>query len=372
MIALNAGCQQTPEPGTLLGLHGTLFSQNQINITDPPSNAALPTEDDSSTGIPTGTIVGIVVGAALLILGAAGLFFVHRRRERRHRNNDLDSPDYDVPRESSHVATLHKGNLVSVDSKPRPSIMSHYELKAQRAYTNNAEFYDDLEKKMYIPRQNYNLHPNDINTQKGPGSNLPTHPAYVPRAPSRASSRTPTSEVSRPVKYHKPDSWALQQYLDANEDATSIHFPPPPRTAAPSRESNRSPSPAGSANTHLIQALRPAPPPPSRSDKKSKLPSLSLPSVPQIRVPKKYSPPQIQIETATPIDSVNNEGDSGISKPITILERRFQDRSGYGGSREPQRPLSSNTDIVEQYVVMQPTPDGGEVAEQTSKSAFYG
>ena len=374
MIALNVGCQQTPEPGTLLGLHGSLFSQNQINVTDPPTNATLPPVDEgSATGMNTGTIVGIVVGAALLLLGAVGLFFVHRRRERRFWDKNPDSPDYDIPGGRGSGSAQDKDAFVSVDSKPRPSVMSHYELKAQKAYSNNAEFYDDLEKKIYAPRTNSNLNPNIAHSQQGSASTLPAHPAYVPSAPSRASSRTPTPEVLRPVKYHKPDSWALQQYLDANEDAASIHLPPPPRTNAPSSKTNRSPSPAGSSNTHLIQAKRPAPPPPPPNPgKKSKVPSLVLPSVPQIRVPKRYSPPQIHVSTATPIDISNNEGDSGISKPMTILERRFQDRSRYGGDRTSQPPLESNENIVEQQAVVRPSEGPEAAGVPTGKSAFYG
>ncbi|RYP40936.1 hypothetical protein DL769_011692 [Monosporascus sp. CRB-8-3] len=371
MIALNAGCKQTPEAGALLGLQGSLFSQAQINITDPLSNVTLPGDDNPATGMTTGTIIGIAIGAALLLLGGISLFVVHRRRERRYNKNTSEYPDFDAQEGNGPNRAPIKGGFASVDYKSSPSMMSDYELRAQMAYTNNAEFYDDLEKMMHSQRQNYHLDPHSI--QRGAGSALPTHPAYVPRAMDRVSSRSAIPEVPRPVKYQKPDSYALQQYLEAGEDAVSIHLPPPPpRTAASSRESNRSPSSADSATTNLLQAARPPPPPPL-AKKHSKVPSLSLPSVPQIRIPKRYSPPQIQVQTATPIGGASDDdnSDSGISKPLTTHERRFQDHSGYGGDRQPH-PLQSNAHIVEQQAQAWPRLGGVEADLQTGKSSFYG
>ncbi|KAI1390822.1 uncharacterized protein F4822DRAFT_163959 [Hypoxylon trugodes] len=365
LLALQAGCEQTPKPGTLLGISGDLFSEKPINMTTPPSNSTSQADSSSQTVMTTGTIVGIATGASLLLFGGVGLFLVHHRREKKARAQDKMNSDFDPRGGSSSITAPNRGAFVSFDSKPLTSMMSDYEIKAQKAYTNNAEYYDVLEKEMAARRANYNLDPR--NGRLGPNGALPTHPAYIPGNMSRDPSRTVTPTPPPAVKYHAPDSYALQQYLNAAEDAVSIHLPPPPSSNPPSRTSNRSPSPADSATTRLLQSSRPAsppPPPPARSH--TKVPSLSLPIVPRIRIPKKYSPPQIYVQGATPTDA-RGQPDAQISKPLTIHERRFQDRAPFGA---PPTNLGSN-DVVEQQLT--PPPRFKEdLGVRTGDSSFYG
>ncbi|KAI2779441.1 hypothetical protein F4815DRAFT_181592 [Daldinia loculata] len=363
LIALQAGCEQTPAPGSLIGFSGTLFSDIPIKITAPPTDDSgngtdtSKTDNSNPTSMTTGAIVGIAVGGALLFLGSLGLFVVHHRREKKARERDAMGSDYDPRGGSGSISAPSKGAFASYDSKPSVSMISDYELKAQRAYTNNANYYD-LEKEMAARRTNYNLDPRQ----------LPTHPAYIPGNTSRGPSRTASPAPPAAVKYRAPDSYVMQQYLNAVEDVVSIHLPPPPPPSShpPSRTSNRSPSPADSATTRLLKnpqpvAQVPLPPPPARHNK---VPSLSMPTVPHIRVPKKYSPPVISLQGATPADTQEKQpgGDAQISKPLTIHERRFQDRGLY---------ITSSTDILEQQVA--PPPRLGEnLNVRTGNSSFCG
>ncbi|KAK6951754.1 hypothetical protein Daesc_006277 [Daldinia eschscholtzii] len=327
LIALQAGCEQTPAPGSLLGISGTLFSDTPIEVTAPPTDDndtdTSKTNQSNPTSMTTGAIVGIAVGGALLFLGSVGLFIVHHRREKRARERNALASDYDPRGGSGSITAPSKGAFTSHDSKPSVSMISAYELNAQRAYMNNVGYYDTLEKEIAARRANYNLDPRQ----------LPTHPAYIPGNMSRGPSRTASPAPPAAVKQHVPDSYAMQQYLNAVEDVISIPIPPPPSSHPPSRTSNRSPSPTDSSTARLIRNPQPVaqPPPPPPPARHNKVPSLSMPSVPRIKTPKKYAPPMISVQGATPVDSKETQqaGNSQTSKPLTIHERRLQDRGLY-------------------------------------------
>ena len=285
----------------------------------------------------TGTIVGIAVGAGLALLGAVALFFVYWRRQKRYEREDgLSLDPYDKPpRSGSSSITATNSGIVpryTLDYKSEPP---SYELQEHRQqqppthivshhYNSNADYYDDLEHQGSRGRplaqnqdseiSNFNHHSNSV---------LPTHPAYVPRGyiggrPSRNSS---PNERPRP-KSNKPDSYAIQVYMNAHEDSKMPPPPPNPPRSIASRTSQVNPPPAATASDP-ITALNPPPPPPPAA---KKVPSLILPSVPRIRVPKKYSPPQIQIQDATPIDG-QGESRQGISGPLAFPDQRFRTRS---------------------------------------------
>ncbi|KAI8947045.1 hypothetical protein F4801DRAFT_29722 [Xylaria longipes] len=81
LVALEAGCNQRPAAGKIVALSDTVFSTTVINAIDPDTNSS---EDNQST-LPTAAIVGIAVGALVVILVIAGLLFI-RHRKRRNRS----------------------------------------------------------------------------------------------------------------------------------------------------------------------------------------------------------------------------------------------------------------------------------------------
>lgn len=81
LVALEAGCNQRPTPGVAIGLSDTVFSTTQINAIDPVSK----TSKDNQAALPTTTIVGIAVAAAVVILAIAGFCFVCHRKRRNRR-----------------------------------------------------------------------------------------------------------------------------------------------------------------------------------------------------------------------------------------------------------------------------------------------
>lgn len=80
VVALDAGCEQQPPKGTLIGLNDTVFSTTRIGAVDPATEAG-----DDEAGVPMGTIVGIAIGALAVVLAIAGITFICCRKKRNKR-----------------------------------------------------------------------------------------------------------------------------------------------------------------------------------------------------------------------------------------------------------------------------------------------
>ncbi|KAI3334990.1 hypothetical protein F4824DRAFT_175517 [Ustulina deusta] len=81
LIALEAGCNQRPTAGKVVGLSDTVFYTTTISATESSSKAS----KDDPAALPTTTIVGIAVGASVVFLAIAGLSFVCYRKRRNRR-----------------------------------------------------------------------------------------------------------------------------------------------------------------------------------------------------------------------------------------------------------------------------------------------
>ncbi|KAI1084263.1 hypothetical protein F5B20DRAFT_524202 [Whalleya microplaca] len=408
ITALKAGCKQKPAPGTLLGLSGTLFTDTLVNITDPPVNETS-NDNDDSTGMTTGAIVGIAVGAALLFFGGTGLFWVYHRKQKRLYGDTLGC-SYDPRSGNRSISPLHGGGFSSMEQKSTV-LMSDYELRTQHARTNNAEYYDQLEKEMQIRRANYVF--DSHNPPSGTHGALPTHPAYIQPTHSRQASRDASTQPPKP-RTNEPGSYALQAYLSTANDGSTIGLLPPPPPGPPpaatirdslTRGPSPNPEPSRSRNSSLTitgrgpspnrgpspdrnpyrSSMRPQPqtqpqvtlpPPPPPPPRMPKVPTLVLPSIPRLRVPKKYAPPQIKVEGATPIDTPSGSQRQQpfgieISKPLVDHDARFVDNA-FEGHRSPLSATTS-TNIVEQTAVdRRPWAFTHEVEMKTGKSSLYG
>lgn len=99
MVALEAGCQQQPAAGVLLGLNDTIFAATTISAVDPSASAAAA---NTRTELPTTTIVGIAVGAIVVLLAVAGFFFVRCRARRNRSVRLVASPNPSAGKRSKH------------------------------------------------------------------------------------------------------------------------------------------------------------------------------------------------------------------------------------------------------------------------------
>ncbi|TPX09675.1 uncharacterized protein E0L32_009148 [Thyridium curvatum] len=380
ITALHAGCQQQPVPGTLLGLSGSLFSNDPVNITAPPVAEPPLGPSDKGTGMTVGAVVGIAVGAALVFLGGVALFIVHWRRQRRSsKYEDIDHGSHYPPKSNrSSSSATHRGGEPypmsdyksqigvyesTMDPPVYKGITSHRsnQPSQQHDFSNNGEYYDQVDRD-YQARQR----PTGAVTaasaptfgQTRDGTSLPTHPAYVPRAIT-SSSRIGSSQppIASPPPAHKAErskSHAVQAYLDSLDQAGSTNVPPPPAQVPPVSQSG------------FNFGVPPPPPPPRRE----KVPSLALPSVPRMKVPKKYNPPRIQIQEASPVTGPRDN----ISLPIPrVDEDRFRQGRGRSSSRERDGPSNSSQDrIVQHFFRVDESKGTREMPIQSGKSQLYG
>ncbi|KAF7561285.1 hypothetical protein G7046_g2841 [Stylonectria norvegica] len=356
VIALEAGCNQDPKDGDLLGLSGTVFSKNAVNVTAPSENIIDKPEGAGSSTMTTGTIVGIAVGVGLFILGGIALFIVYWRRQ---KSEDRRQKAYQIESQSTTPDPFLPSDGAKM-SQPMNSYRDHPHNDKAPSYMSTGEYYDKLEEDIRPGRINYAFDPRA--SSHGPNSAIPTHEAYLPRAVSRTDVRggsglngrkpSPPAPVHRHTKSNTPDSFALRTYLSAVDETPhpSIQLPPQTRlSVSPERRPIATP-----------QIAPPPPPPPS---KRNKIPSLSLPFGPKLRIPKQYTPPSVTIQGPTPVDE-NRGREMQISDPVMTNDPRFQDKPLAGGVvYAKQRPASQLAHNKPEYT---------EVPMRSGKSSLYG
>lgn len=337
LTALEAGCRQTPEKGTAIGLSGTIFTSTAVNIVDP--SEAKP--DKPSGSLSTPAIAGIAVGVVIVLMIAIGLLVLHCQREKSfHDNWEYEYYDAYAPRRPEpprpRQASMSQPNNKIFFIRNNP-------VEKRQPYISTGEYYDNLEQETQRGRSGYPLR--DLDPKFSPPLSkpaLPTHPAYDPRTVSRnAGSETTARDLSAPPSTHKrirsntPDSFAVQAYLNAAEESARM-----------------------AANSSSKAAESP------RSKRGSKFSSLSLP---KIRVPKKRSSPQFVLQPPSS-DDQDHQGDKNISRPVLASEEpRFRDG-----------PLGGRAAPVIAHYPRPPTPEEGkydeykEVPLRSGKSALYG
>ncbi|KAK7959528.1 uncharacterized protein PG986_004382 [Apiospora aurea] len=420
LVALRAGCEQRPKSGALIGLSGNLFSNAPVTISEPPVNEADLKDGPSPTGMTTGAIVGIAVGAGLLFLGGSALFFVYYRKQKRLYGDDLNSEYDDRSRGgagSQQAMMRGPGGHSAFDFTQYSA--SQYELRSesqqqqqqQVGFGRNADYYDEIEKEMQmqaltarVPNYNYNFDPHSH--MRGPNGALPTHPAYIPKSLNRASrEHTPepprlSSQASHHSYHNQPEAYAANPYLNAapahaqppalsipasthqayQHHRRSASIPPPPPGPPPSQQQQHHQQNSNANNNErsiLAAAQRsispsaPAPPPPPPPPPRA--PRLTLPSVRKLRVPKKYAPPQIVIEEPTPVSSPGGgEVPIGleISNPLPHHLQRFADNqhpgmtAERGGGRSSSSATASQPQQRTTTTTILSMPDHGGIRQQ--------
>ncbi|KAG7127752.1 hypothetical protein HYQ45_012394 [Verticillium longisporum] len=85
LVALDAGCQQRSDAGTLIGLNDTIFSATAIEAVDPSTLETKKPEQASVFTLPV--IVGIAIGGFVLLLLASGCGYMHHRKRKARRES---------------------------------------------------------------------------------------------------------------------------------------------------------------------------------------------------------------------------------------------------------------------------------------------
>ena len=305
LIALEAGCQQQPVPGALLGLSGSLFTESAVNITDAPSNETSSSQGNTHKTLAVGTIVGIAIAAALLVLVGATLFLVYWRRQRRFDREDeirrggRDDMYRPYTGASSITTAGNRGPYLSEDPKDA--------LFASQVVVNNG---------MYSkPGTTFQCHQQPGVYDGPPGytasdSAIPAHPAYIPRALMRKKSTATVSTTTQvpPNPVYTPSTIGGQ--------------PPTPPTA-PDASSSSTHSPDPRTRFHPAQVSLPpsheASPMPSPPLLTPPEPPLPLANMPLRQQRKRYSPPRLGGGTPIP-----GREDMAITGPLAFPEQHQQ------------------------------------------------
>lgn len=100
ITTLQAGCRQRPQPGILLGLEGTLFSDDKVNVTAPSPTAVVDPAWFDQGPLNLGAKVGIAVGGFILlitVLGCAVILNGKRKRKAFLRKLEAQFPQKGWP-----------------------------------------------------------------------------------------------------------------------------------------------------------------------------------------------------------------------------------------------------------------------------------
>lgn len=405
-------------------------------------------DDGLSTGAKIGIGVGLG-GLFFVAFVLFAIYWCRQRRFEQEENADTHPygfrGQYYYPKEpdsgpatmttaQNYVLQNYTVDYKSQVSGPTPEPEPEFHQDDPGDFINNAEYYDRLEGKSRgrpLKALPLRLHPTGnvsdngssigtstvVGNSENDNSALPIHPAYIPRshfpgqlggrasrngtrggpsggsASQRSSSTVSSSAAATAArqqewrKSNKPDSYAIQVYLNAQEEPKIS--PAPPRNLQlqlTGRASNSYDTQGGSQQPQFSPPSvptngrgTPVPPPPpqggrgtpapmqfkagsvgleaERTQAAPRLTSLILPPVPRIRVPGKKAPLPSRTEEPVPINRDMAINNSHISGPLAFPDSRFS-----------MRPAQDR--IVEQ------TADRGgqfmEVPIGSGKSYLYG
>jgi hypothetical protein len=309
----------------MISLSGPIFSASVVNITNATTSTALPGDGGAPVGaMTTGTIVGIAVGCVLAFISAFGLFFIYFRKKRQ-QGLKIESPPPDAPGNGGHFYSIGNGHITNSrqQTKELPRYNNKQILSHNRSMSN-AQFYDKLESDRQQALNYYQVPP-----ARGFGlqTSLPAHAAYIPKVVSRPAAPTAQSALnSYPLQPYNPS--VAGPKIDFNFATLNSVAPNAIPSNIVTQEVNDSRS---SSRQEFVPPPPPPPPPPAAS----KVPSLSLPSLAKFKMPKKYVPPNLMGPSEStpaivePKDPAQSE--LAISKPLAVLEARFQDKPLQGG-----------------------------------------
>lgn len=329
-------------------------------------------------------------------------------REQYYYPKEPDSGPATMITAQNYVLQNYTNDYKSQLSGPTPEPEPEVHQDNPGDFINNAEYYDRLESKSRgrpLKALPLRLHPTGnvsdngssigtstvVGNSENDSSALPIHPAYIPRSQfpgqlggrasrngvksgpsggsaSQRSSSTASSAVAAAAvtarqqewrNSNKPDSYAIQVFLNTPEDPKTAS--PPPRNlqlelagrggpsydaqgAAPQQPQFIYP-PSAPTSGHGTPVPPPPPPPPqggrgtpapmqfktggsveAERAQAPRLPSLILPPVPRIRVPGKKRPMPSRADEPVPLNRDMAINNSHISGPLAFPDSRFSVR----------------------------------------------
>jgi hypothetical protein len=292
MRALSAGCEQPVPAGTLIGIQGSVFSAEPINITYPGYNQNTTTtiKPSSHKGLPPGAIIGIAAGlGCLLIIAIATLFICYRKREKAKKMKGLKCPldarfgatNITAPTDGAY-GNPYSGPSVTVAQTWNPRNFSRKELdvlgsgRSLPGDMKEAEGWADYNTSLSSPPQ-YS------------GTTIPAHQAYIPtNGPVSPAGSTATSNT----------------YISNQSGHSSPRDLPPAVYSPPFRgtPANSPPFRATPVNSPPFRST-PVNSPPIRTTPANSPPPFRAPSANSFRANKSHIPAALPLRGLTPTTS---------------------------------------------------------------------
>jgi hypothetical protein len=173
--ALVAGCQQRPNPGSLLSIQGNLFSSTPINVTSPVASSTAVPSASSTNGLTLGAIVGAVIGGLVVLLTMLGcciVFYGKRRRrqklERAQARSSYNALNGSLPL-GGHVETQwNKGTPGGWSQDETPTTAGGYGSDKHNFSPYASQYTSPVSARdMLNPKQIWEPHPPNMTTVPG-------------------------------------------------------------------------------------------------------------------------------------------------------------------------------------------------------------
>jgi hypothetical protein len=266
LIALQAGCEQRPVPGQVIGLEGNIFSKTIVNITAAPTPST--TSTPQKTGIQTGTLVGIAVGAVLVFVAVISIVVIcFRKRQAARRGLKELKSDYDTRYGANEISGPISGGFAEPPSPGEKDRLPEYERRAQQMYGVSSLPDEEPGPRANSARSNYTA---AWAAKAGHQSTIPTHPAYL--APDQMRTPPLARETYTPPLRPSTRNNTRQDDVEVGVKRTTFQAKPDTRDRSQSSQGKQMHSPGlpetpkgGFKSFGLLSRLvgpkSPAPPP---------------------------------------------------------------------------------------------------------------
>ncbi|ODA84071.1 hypothetical protein RJ55_02589 [Drechmeria coniospora] len=334
LAALEAGCRQNPQDGSILRLRGSVFATKPLTMGEPTADH----EQGGRGGFTPSAIAGIVIGVVIISSAAVALCTIHLCRKRWR--GTWDGSRYYKFHATPHVSYPPAGRVDRPQANDGDSSNNPPGEKAS-PYT----VFDNYYERVGIDRSDQGGSSHNATGPEPSGSTIPTHQAYNPPTSSRTANQANLHPpVATPAPVHNeprtntPDSFAVQAYLNAAEDSARISPRQPPGPTAKSA---------------------------SQDGKFAKLCSLIPPSLRKLQAPHRDQNPPLPGEIATP-GGVHRGHEMQVSHPVMQDDPAFhngQIGATWSARRERPAPLRQPSCGDDKYI---------EVPLRSGKSDLYG
>ncbi|KAL7816385.1 hypothetical protein V8C44DRAFT_370158 [Trichoderma aethiopicum] len=230
ILTIQGACVSKPAPGDILILNNTIFGDATIQVLDPSAPAAYDGPKISSS-----RIVGIVIGAVVLLALVAGFIFVcvRKRRNRAKQQNRTSGYSFRCQTRVTPVTPRFPDNVqtnVTSDGEKNAHVTVTTGLGASPYSANQYPWNSQSSLTVSINRQAGPMTRPSVITALSPPSQ-----AYIsPRASSPDDFATPASAVSTrsnaPLLSHQPPGYTPSPHLSPSS------WSPTPRPQRPERK----------------------------------------------------------------------------------------------------------------------------------------